>query len=163
MRPQYGLAAIVPEYGAEISRRTGRPRRGRAAHCRGRKEVRRPAAPTNGRMVCCQVVPMNDDQMQLRCGQQSFGTLRGRPARLPQGRCRMRCPIFGRDALLRVRRRCGFLPHRFGASWLLPLLGDWNLGRREVLAAKNAKERKESAQHAPNVVQWFHIYDPIRS
>ena len=48
---------------------------------------------------------------------------RGRPARLPQGRCRMRCPIFGRDALLRVRRRCGILPRRFGAAWLLPLLG----------------------------------------
>ena len=69
---------------------------------------------------------------------------RGRPARLPQGRCRMRCPIFGRDALLRVRhRRCGILPRRFGAAWLLPLLGDWSFGGWETLAAKDAKERKE--------------------
>ena len=38
---------------------------------------------------------------------------RGRPARLPHGRCRMRCPVFGKDTLLRVRRRCGILPRRF--------------------------------------------------
>ena len=43
------------------------PRQTKVELRRGRKEVRRPAAPTGGQMVCCPVVPMNDDQMQLRC------------------------------------------------------------------------------------------------
>ena len=38
----------------------------------------------------------------------------------------------------------------------LPLLGDWSWGEGEVFAAKNAKKRKDSAQRAHNVVQWFH-------
>ena len=41
---------------------------------------------------------------------------------------------------------------------------EWrSLGECETLAVKDAKKRKESAGHVPNVVQWFHIYDPIRS
>ena len=32
----------------------------------------------------------------------------------------------------------------------------WSLGGREILATKNTKSHKESARHAPNVVQWFH-------
>jgi hypothetical protein len=65
--------------------------RGREDRSVGRKEVRRPAAPTVGQMVCCPVVPMTDDPMQLRCGPQSFGTLpeRGWLARLPLDRGRM--------------------------------------------------------------------------
>ena len=43
-----------------------------------------------------------------------------------------------------------------GAAGLLPLLGDWSLGGWEVLAVKEAEERKESARPAPNGVQWFH-------
>ena len=101
------------------------------------------------------VVPDTTAVRQNTVRKSAFLPERGRPARLPQGRCRMRCPIFGRDALLRVRRRCGILPRRFGAAWLLPLLGDWSFGVREVLATKDAEERKESARYAPNVVQWI--------
>ena len=56
---------------------------------------------------------------------------RGRPARLPHGRCRMRCQIFGRDALLRVRhrRRCGILPRRFRGCWVASASGRMELGR----------------------------------
>ena len=63
----------------------------------------------------------------------------GRPARLPPARCRMHCPIFGRDALLRVRRRCGILPRRFEAAWLLPLLGVSEFGRAGGLSRKGRK------------------------
>ena len=70
------------------------------------------------------------------------------------------------------RAKCGNLRPpdvRHLAAPLLGLLGCFrfwecrSLGGREVLAAKDAKKRKESARPAPNVVQWFHIYDPIRS
>ena len=74
---------------------------------------------------------------------------RGRPARLPQGRCRMPCPIFGRDALLRVRhrRRCGILPRRFRGCWVASASGRMELGRTGGFSRKahKASQRKCAA------------------
>ena len=77
------------------------------------------------------------------------------PTRLPQGRCRMRCPIFGRDApMARPPPGCGILPRRFGAACCFRFWECRSFGGREVLAAKDAKERKK---HEIPLNLWYHI------
>ena len=74
-----------------------------------------------------------------REGRAHARSLRARCLR-PQSNGRLRAPC----ARLRGEEVC----FRFWA-W-------WSLGGREVLAAKEAEECKDSARHAPNVVQWSH-------
>ena len=64
-----------------------------------------------------------------------------------------------------VRTQCGNLHPPEVRHLAAPLAGlqgcfrfweCWSLGGREILATKDAEERKESAQPAPNSVQWVH-------
>ncbi len=55
-----------------------------------------------------------------------------------------------------VRTRCGKLRFCRRSARSLPLLGEWSLGGREILATKNTEAHKEGAQNAPIGVQWLH-------
>ena len=82
---------------------------------------------------------------------------RGRPARLPHGRCRMRCPIFGRDAPM-ARPPPG-VRHLAAPLWsclLLPLLGVSEFWRTGGFSRKGRKGTQKTRNPVKFVVSYCH-------